>query len=104
MMGHGWGKLLNLLQGEHGFPDPLGVGALPSLILAVLAEFFCAAAVVLGFRVRWTAWPLVVTMLVAAFVFHAGDGWGKQEFPLLYALVFAAIGVGGPGRWALRKG
>ncbi len=72
--------------------------ALPSLALAAFAEFLCALAVVVGFKTRWAAIPVAITMLVAAFIFHVGDGWEKQEFPLLYASTFLALVFTGPGR------
>ncbi len=101
MMGHGLGKVQDLIAGKTAFPDPIGIGSGPSLALAAFAEFFCALAVVLGFKTRWAAIPVVVTMLVAAFIFHAGDGWEKQEFPLLYASAFLALVFTGSGRHSL---
>ncbi len=98
MMGHGLGKVQDLVAGKTGFPDPLGIGPVPSLALAAFAEFVCALAVVIGFKTRWAAVPLVITMLVAAFVFHADDGWEKMEFPLLYASAFLALVFTGGGR------
>lgn len=101
MAGHGVGKVQNLIAGKTGFPDPLGIGSVPSLALAAFAEFLCALAVAVGFKTRWAAIPVVVTMLVAAFIFHAGDGWQKQEFPLLYAAGFLALVFTGGGRHSL---
>ena len=101
MMTHGVGKVGRVLDGSFGFADPLGLGAAPSLVLAAFAEFFCALAVVLGFKTRWAAIPVAITMLVAALLHHAEDGWGKQEFPLLYALVFIALALTGGGRYSL---
>ncbi|MDX1502290.1 MAG: DoxX family protein [Thermoanaerobaculia bacterium] len=102
-VGHGWGKLLRVLDGRFGFADPLGVGAGVTLLFAVFAEFFCALAVAVGFKARWAAIPVLVTMLVAAFVHHAADPFGKKELPLLYAAVFLAVALGGAGRYALDR-
>lgn len=101
MAGHGLGKVQDFVAGKTGFPDPLGIGSLPSLALAAFAEFFCALAVAVGFKTRWAAIPVVITMLVAAFIVHAGDGWAKQEFPLLYACGFLALSFTGGGRHSL---
>ena len=98
MAGHGLGKVQDLVAGKTGFPDPLGIGSVPSLALAAFAEFLCALAVAVGFKTRWAAIPVVITMLVAAFIFHADDGWAKQEFPLLYACGFLALVFTGSGR------
>lgn len=101
MTGHGFGKVSDLIAGKTAFPDPLGIGPVPSLALAAFAEFLCALAVVVGFKTRWSAVPLVVTMLVAALVFHAGDPWDKKEFPLLYASVFLTLAFTGGGKYSL---
>jgi putative oxidoreductase len=101
MATHGWGKVVDLFSGNPQFGDPLGIGPVPSLALAAFAEFLCALLVVVGFKVRWTAIPIVITMLVAAFVVHAADGWGKQEFPLLYAVAFLTLVFTGAGQYSL---
>ena len=101
MMGHGFGKVQDLIAGKTGFPDPLGIGPVPSLALAAFAEFLCALAVAVGFKTRWAAIPVVVTMLVAAFIIHADDGWAKQEFPLLYACGFLTLVFTGGGKHSI---
>lgn len=101
MMGHGWGKVVDLLQGKEGFPDPLGLGSLPSLALAAFAEFLCALLVVVGLKTRWAAVPLVITMVVAAFVVHASDPFSTKEFPLLFAIGFLALALTGAGRYSI---
>jgi putative oxidoreductase len=98
MLTHGWDKLVLLIDGAGGtFPDPVGIGALPSLLVAVVAELVCSLLCLVGYRTRLAALPIVATMAVAAFLVHAEDGWTKQEFPLLYGLCFLALVVGGSG-------
>ena len=101
MLGHGFGKVRSLLAGQISFPDPLGIGSAPSLALAAFAEFLCAILVVVGWKVRWSAVPLVVTMLVAAFIHHAGDPWGDKELALVYAAGFLALVFTDGGRYSL---
>lgn len=103
MLGHGYGKVTGLLAGRANFPDPLGLGPVPSLAFAAFAEFGCALLVMIGFKTRWTAIPVVVTMLVAALVHHADDPWGDKEFPLLYASVFLTFVLAGGGRYTLDR-
>ena len=102
MLTHGYGKLLNLMGSEPiQFPDPLGVGATASLSLAVFAEVFCSVLLILGAFTRIAAIPLLITMLVAAFIAHASDGFGKRELPLMYAIIYVAILLAGPGKYSL---
>ena len=101
LAGHGLGKAQDLIAGKTTFADPLGIGPVPSLMLAVFAELVCALAVVVGLKTRWTAIPPVVTMLVAAFMVHAADDWKTKEFPVLYACGFLTLVFTGAGKYAL---
>lgn len=99
---HGLPKLTKLIAGApFKFPDVLGMGNGTSLTLAVFAEVFCAALLVVGFKTRWAAIPLVVTMLVAAFVQHAADPFAKKELAIMYFIGYAVIYLLGPGRHSL---
>ncbi len=99
--GHGLGKVQAVLAGDFDFADPIGIGPSFSLILAALAEFVCSLLVVLGFKTRWVAIPVVVTMLVAAFGYHWADPWGRKEFALLYAIPFLTLVFTGAGRYSV---
>ena len=47
---HGWRKLLKFFGDDPiTFADPIGLGAITSLILTVFAEFFCSILLMLGF-------------------------------------------------------
>ena len=98
---HGYGKMAMLFTGKTGFPDPLGIGSVPSLVLAASAEFIFALLVVIGFKTRLAAVPLVITMLVAAFMIHGGDPWAKKEFALLYAIPFFTLIFTGAGKYSI---
>lgn len=102
MLTHGLGKFSNLFGNDPiQFPDPIGVGATASLALTVFAEVFCSIILILGLATRLAAIPLLITMLVAAFVIHATDGFGKQELPLLYGMIYFAIAIAGAGKFSL---
>ena len=103
VISHGWGKMVKVVSGDFSFPDPLGLGAAPSLVLAALTEFVCALLVVLGVKTRYVAVPVTITMLVAAFVQHIDDSWGKKEFALLYAIPFAMLIITGGGKYSLDR-
>lgn len=99
---HGWGKLMKLMgPGPVQFADPFGLGAGPSLFLAVGAEVACAALLIVGLATRAAALPLLITMLVAAFIIHGDDPFKKQEFALLYAVPCVTLMLTGPGRLSL---
>ena len=97
LIAHGWGKLTSFGELSSKFPDPIGFGSAPSLALAVFAEVFCAIAIMLGLFTRAAAIPLLITMLVAAFVIHGADPFQKKEFALLYAAPFLMLIFTGAG-------
>lgn len=97
MMTHGWQKIQNYDAISGAFPDPIGLGSPVALCLVIFAEFFCSILIILGIGTRLAAIPILITMLVAALVAHAADGFGKQELPLLYATVYVALILVGGG-------
>jgi putative oxidoreductase len=103
LYGHGWPKLKKILVGDFTFPDPIGLGPLPSLLLAAFAEVLCSLAVIAGFRTRLAAIPLVITMVVAGFIQHWGDPWSDKEPALVFGVAFLAIVLLGAGRFSIDK-
>ncbi len=98
---HGLGKIIKVLSGNFEFGDPIGIGTAPSLVLAGSAEFFGGILIAIGFFTRIAALPYLFTMLVAIFLVHLGDGWGKIAVPAHYAIAAIVILVAGPGRYSL---
>jgi putative oxidoreductase len=102
MLTHGLGKFLTLFgDAPIHFRDPIGVGVTASLALAVFSEVFCSIFLMIGFVTRLSAIPLLITMLVATFIVHANDGFGKQELPLLYAITYLVIAITGAGKYSV---
>lgn len=101
MLTHGYGKFMKLMSGNFGFADPIGVGELPSLVLTVFAEFVCSILLIIGFKTKLATIPPAFVMLVAVFVMHWDDPWGKKEFPLLYFVGYLVIYLLGPGKYSL---
>lgn len=101
LFGHGIYKLMAFDEMAATFPDPIGFGSTFSLALAIFAEVVCSALLVLGYRTRVVAVPLLITMLVAVCVIHADDPWSKKEFALLYALPFLTLIFTGGGALSL---
>lgn len=100
---HGYPKLQKIIGGDFGFGDPIGIGAAPTLFLAVIAEFVCPILLILGFKTRWAAVLPAITMLVAAAIVHAADPFGKKEKALLFLVVFVAIIFLGPGKYSIDR-
>lgn len=101
MLTHGTDKLLNLLNGNFQFADPLGLGETPTLILAVLAEFVSPIFLIIGYKTRWATVLPILTMLTAACIVHLNDPFGNKEHPLLYLIGFLVIAVFGAGKYSV---
>ena len=103
MLVHGMPKLQKLISGNFEFGDPLGIGAAPSLFLAVIGEVICPLLIIIGFKTRWVAIPAAITMGVAAFIVHGADDFATQEKALLYLFFFLAIMLLGPGKFSVDR-
>ena len=103
MLTHGIPKLLNLVQGDIQFGDPIGLGPTVSLILAVIGEAICPLLIILGLKTRIAAIPTIITMAVAAFIVHGSDPLGTKEMALLYLFGFTVIALLGSGRFSLDR-
>ena len=102
MLNHGYGKLLKFFSGsEIVFSDPFGIGATPSLALAVFSEVICSVLLILGLGVKLAAIPLAITMAVAVFIVHAPEGMSHQELPLLYLFSYVLLIFTGGGKYSL---
>lgn len=102
LYGHGLGKFNRLFSGEEiSFFDPFGIGPAASLALVVFAEFLCSILVALGLFTRLAVIPLIITMVVAVFVRHAGDSFGQIEKGLMYLFVFVALSFSGAGAYSI---
>lgn len=103
LFAHGLPKLMTFQEKKDVFPDPLGIGSSLSLGLAVLAEVVCAALVSVGAFTRLNVIPLIITMVVAAFIVKAGAPFEKKELALAFLFGYAAIGLLGPGAISVDK-
>jgi putative oxidoreductase len=101
MLTHGWGKMQNLISGDIKFTDPVGIGEKLSLFLTVFAEVVCSLMIIIGLATRIAVLPLMITMLVAAFIHHSTDPFGNKEVPLLYFLIYVNLLVCGSGKFSL---
>lgn len=99
--GHGWRKFLKAMSEDPiKFSDPIGIGEVPSLYLAVFSEVFCSILLILGLFTRGALLPLIFTMMVALLIVHGSHPFAKQEMALLYTAGYTAILMLGPGRFS----
>lgn len=112
IFGHGWGKLMKVIDGNWAFPEIMGMPSSVSLILAVLIEVGCSILLILGFRTRLVATFLFLIMGSALlfvhgqdplFIAHA-DGGGSKELPILYGIVYLTLALAGGGRYGVSRG
>ena len=101
MMGHGWSKLSNVLNGDWSFADPIGVGEPISLVLTIFAELVCSIMVIVGFFTRPALVILMVLCTVIIFIIHGADPIGDKEHAALFFAIYAAIFITGPGRMSI---
>ncbi|MBT8272713.1 MAG: DoxX family protein [Bacteroidia bacterium] len=103
MLTHGIGKVQDLFTNPTDFADPIGLGATISLVLTVIGEFVAPIFIIIGYKTKIAAIPTLITMLVAAFVYHYNDPFDSKEKAMLYALCFLVIAITGPGKYAIDK-
>ena len=103
LLTHGLPKFQKLIGGDFEFGDPIGIGATPSLFLAVIGEFICPILVIIGFKTRWMAVPPAITMAVAGFIVHSADPFATKEKAFLFLAFFIAIMLFGPGKFSIDK-
>ena len=103
MLTHGLPKLLNLLQGNFEFSDPIGLGSTISFILIVIAEAICPVLILVGIKTRIATIPPIIAMAVAAFMVHGADPIATKEKALLYLIGFLSIGLMGAGKLSLDR-
>ncbi len=101
MLVHGIQKVMGFSAMDGSFPDPIGLGSTPSLILAIGSELGCSVLVILGLGTRFAVLPLAFTMIVALFVVHGGDPWKMKELAAIYLAVYIVLFVTGPGELSL---
>ncbi len=104
MLVHGVQKVMSYSDMADKFPDPIGLGSQTSLIAAIGAEVGCSVLVILGLATRLAVLPLAFTMLIALFVVHGADPWGKKELAAVFLAVYVALFLTGGGRFSIDNG
>lgn len=102
----GYSKLTNPagiigMLGNIGFPAATFFGW-----LLLLSELVFGVLILVGYKVRYTAWPLAIILAVAALtVIIPGEGVGSASAFFHYISIAALISLAwtGPGEWAISK-
>lgn len=103
MLTHGVPKFQKLLSGDFSFGNPVGIGPLPTLIFAVIAEVICPVLVMVGYKTKWSTIPIIITMAAAAFIVHASDPIGSKEKALLYLFGYITLALTGGGKYSIDR-
>ncbi|MBL0153999.1 MAG: DoxX family protein [Chitinophagaceae bacterium] len=103
MMVHGYDKLTHFNSMARMMPDPFHLGSTVTMSLAVFAEFFCAALVVLGLLTRLAAVPVIINMVFALKLGHHWHIAGGGEMATLFLGGFLAILIMGPGKFSVDR-
>lgn len=102
MLTHGIQKFNMLFSaGPVQFADPVGLGQTTTLVLVVFAELVCSALLIIGMATRFVAIPLIINMFVIVFIVNAPEGFGSQELPSLYLLIYLLLLVTGSGKYSV---
>lgn len=101
MIPHGFGKYSRFDELSDRFMDFIGLGSTMSLSLAIFAELICSALLILGLGTRAILIPLIITMITAAFIAHAGDPLSDKEHSLMYLVGYLSIFIMGAGKYSL---
>jgi putative oxidoreductase len=106
-VGHGWPKLAGgqaTWTKLGGAMAQLGLDFAPTMwgFAAACSEFFGGILLALGLAFRPAATALLATMVVAATMhLRKGDGFGGSSHAIELGIVFAALLLTGPGKYAL---
>jgi putative oxidoreductase len=101
--GHGLGKLNKIIDGNLKFSDPIGIGEIPTLYLAVFSEFIAPIFIIIGFKTKFFSFFPAATMFVAIFIVHLGDPFSRIEKAVLFLAVFVVLMINGPGKYSFDK-
>lgn len=104
---HGVEKLFNFGHMAQTFLDPVGIGPLPTLFIALIADGICSLLIVAGLFTRWATLYSFCNLCVAWSIPHHFALLGHNpisaagEAIFLYMAVCITLFVAGAGRFSL---
>ena len=103
MITHGYPKLIKLFSENPSFSNPIGIGEIPTLTLAVFTEFIAPIFIIIGYKTKFFSVFPIITMIVAGFIVHFDDPFSRKEKAILYLVGFIIIYLLGPGKYSIDK-
>ncbi|MFR0690411.1 DoxX family protein [Enterobacterales bacterium AE_CKDN230030158-1A_HGKHYDSX7] len=98
---HGLPKLLHWQNELQHIEDPFGLGATPTLALAVFAEVLCPILLILGVFARLACLPVIAVLLVALLFVHPQWSLEEGQFAWWMLILFSGLAIAGPGDYRL---
>ncbi len=102
---HGTEKLFRFHAMAAHFPDPLHIGAVTSLTIAMIADGICMPLLVIGLAARWAAlWSFFNLLVAWVFVHHFllfGPGSDHGELIVAYMAAMLILFLAGPGKYSI---
>src|SRR3989344_643069 len=106
----GWAKLQNPagIIGMVGSVPLFGSAATLFGWVVIISELLFGALILIGYKVRYTAWPLAFILLVATLSFvgpNPEQGWLSVNafFHYISIAVLVSLAWTGPGEWAISE-
>lgn len=104
LLRHGLEKIFTFSAMAAHFPDPLHIGAVPSLIFATASDAICSVLMIVGLATRWAALISFVNIFVAWAFVHKfrflGRGAEPGEVTVLYLAILLTLFVSGAGKYS----
>jgi len=105
LLKHGLEKVFTFSAMAAHFPDPLHIGAVPSLLFAMLSDAICSVLLILGLATRWAALICLINLSVAwAFVHRfqfLGHGGDHGELIVVYMAIMLTLLLAGAGKYSV---
>lgn len=99
---HGVEKLTGFSQMATHFPDPIGIGPIPSLAFALLSDGICSLLIILGIGTRLAAMIVTINLLVVFSILHRFNLYEAHgELVWIYLGGFLTLVFTGGGRFSL---
>ena len=103
LLTHGIPKIETLFADTVSFPDPLGIGAVFSLVLVLIAEVIAPIFIIIGYRTKIAALFPIIMMIVALLMVHFNDPFAKKEKAVFFLLAFLVVFLAGPGKYSIDR-